>query len=135
MQKFKLILKHESFFEDLVFTLKILDSLNGKKKNDNVLLILQNTESEAKEFIQLLKENELAPHIILKNKKERSTLPKNTGRYNYIFTNLTESEITKESKNSMQQLIFLAEYPCPDSLKPLPNFNAAARPAKNYKSL
>ena len=139
MQKFKLILQHKSFFEDLVFTLKILDSLNGEKKNHDVLLILQNTQSDAEALAQLLKENDLAPHthIILTNKKERLPLPKNTDRYNYIFTNLTESEIKTNSKNGTQQLIFLAEYPCPDSLKTLPNFNAAApaHPARNYKSL
>lgn len=131
MQKYKLILKRESFYEDLVFTLKILATINGDIKNHDVLLILDTSEINETKLRQLLSEENLEPEIIITNKKEIANAPLQWNRYHYIFTNI-KIDIT-EIKN-LQKVIFLAEFPCPKTLLPLPHFNAAATPARNYFS-
>ena len=132
MQKYKLILMKESFYEDLVFALKILATINGEKKNHDVLLLLQITKDEEKNLGQLLKEENLEPDILILKQKELFQPSENLKSYNYIFTNC---RIEIKESTPLQKIIFLAEYPCSNEFISLPNFNAAASSARNYCAL
>ena len=128
MSSYKLILEGENFLEDLVFTLKVLSLNSAQKDLSDTALLLPEPSSKLK---NLLEQEKLNPIIL--NITNYLSVDK---KIRYIF--IISDKINKIKKMSAQPeipgvtLIYTARFPCPQSIKALPYFNAAESKSKNY---
>ena len=128
MSSYKLILEGENFLEDLVFTLKVLSLNSAQKDLSDTALLLPEPSSKLK---NLLEQEKLNPIIL--NITNYLSVDK---KIRYIF--IISDKNNKIKKMSAQPeipgvtLIYTARFPCPQSIKALPYFNAAESKSKNY---
>ena len=128
MSSYKLILEWENFPEDLVFTLKVLSLNSAQKDLSDTALLLPEPSSKLK---NLLEQEKLNPIIL--NITNYLSVDK---KIRYIF--IISDKNNKIKKMSAQPeipgvtLIYTARFPCPQSIKALPYFNAAESKSKNY---
>ena len=128
MNSYKLIIEEEKFAEDFVFTLKILSLNSAQKDLSDTVLLLPEPSPKLK---YLLEQEKLNPIII--NIAKKLSLNKKI-RYLFILAD-EKNRIKKMSANPFSPgltLIYTAHFPCPNQIKKLQYFNAAAAESKSY---
>lgn len=135
MNKYKLLLNKQTFFDDFIYTLKILALNMGQTDSSDVLIFLpyiSNPKLDIEENLYKYFEKEGMKASILHFSSNHKISEK--CRYLFIFSD-EKNRIKKMSVSTCLPgltLIYTAQFPCPNKLKKIPYFNAATSASKNY---
>ena len=135
MNNYKLLLNKQTFFDDFIYTLKILALNMGQADSSDVLIFLpykSNPKLDIEEKLYKCFEKEGMKASILHFSSNHKISEK--CRYLFVFSD-EKNRIKKMSVSTCLPgltLIYTAQFPCPNKLKKIPYFNAAASASKNY---